>query len=371
MRSSTRKAFTLVELLVVIAIIAPLVALLRPGVQAAREAARRNSCSNNMSQLAKALTIREGSTKDLPGYINSLGIKGTPNQVRASWVISTFPYIEQPQLFEQWNNGGPTGGKGAVNQQTAFASVEILVCPSNPPVTQGEPVLAYVANAGYRGDANHALKGQNQGLPDRANYENPANGLFFDRTRLINVDPTVVWKSTSDVRDSNPPAPEVVMTLAYVQSKGDGTSNTMMLSESLATLFWNYKDTDYTNTPDLSAHFGFNWVQQSDVQGNTKLRINGVKSSPSYTTFSEMTQEFTNPSTTTDPPNPVPGMPSSYHPGGVNAAFLDSRVVLISDQVDSFVYSQLMTSNHKQSDLRFGNGFESASNVSQPSSDSY
>src|SRR5262245_56744666 len=118
MRTSTRNAFTLVELLVVIAIIGTLVALLLPAVQAAREAARRNTCSNNLKQLATALTMREGSTKDLPGYINVLGIKGTPNQVRASWVITTFPYLEQQQLFDQWNNGGVQGLKGLVNPQT-------------------------------------------------------------------------------------------------------------------------------------------------------------------------------------------------------------------------------------------------------------
>src|ERR687884_230998 len=104
-RRAARAGFSLVELLVVIAIIGTLVGLLLPAVQAAREAARRNSCANNLSQLPKALTIREGSTKDLPGYVNTLGIKGTTNLVRASWVVTTFPYIEQQQLFDLWNNG--------------------------------------------------------------------------------------------------------------------------------------------------------------------------------------------------------------------------------------------------------------------------
>jgi prepilin-type processing-associated H-X9-DG protein len=63
-------------------------------------------------------------------------------------------------------------------------------------------------------------------------------------------------------------------------------------------------------------------------------------------------------------------MPSSYHPGGVNAAFLDSRVVFISDQIEPLVYAQLMTSNHKQSDLgSAASGWEV--NLPQPSSDSY
>jgi len=366
MRSSTRNAFTLVELLVVIAIIGTLVGLLLPAVQAAREAARRNSCANNLSQLAKALTIREGSTKDLPGYINMLGIRGTTNLVRASWVVTTFPYIEQNQLFEQWNNGGV--GSGNLGP-TAFAAIEILACPSNPSVTQGEPILAYVANSGYRQEVS---RGPSPGTNDRTAYENPANGLFLDRTRVANLPSGVSWIGATDARDlPKPGAPEQVMTIAYVQSKGDGTSNTMMLTESLAALNWGYRDpNDYQKTPDASYQFGFVWEQPSALTSNPQLRINGIKNQPSYSNFADMNKEFSTPSAT-DPPNPIPGMPSSYHPGGVNAAFLDSRVVFISDQIDPFIYAQLMTSNHKQSDLKFGNGWESASNVPQPSSDSY
>ena len=72
MRQFTKSAFTLVELLVVIAIIGTLVGLLLPAVQAAREAARANTCRNNLKQLSTALTIRETSLGELPGYINKL-----------------------------------------------------------------------------------------------------------------------------------------------------------------------------------------------------------------------------------------------------------------------------------------------------------
>ncbi len=87
MRHTSKLGFTLVELLVVIAIIGTLVGLLLPAVQSARESARSNTCRNNLVQLQKALSQRESSLGDFPGYINNLGVKGTQNQIRASWVV--------------------------------------------------------------------------------------------------------------------------------------------------------------------------------------------------------------------------------------------------------------------------------------------
>ena len=73
MRQSKRNAFTLVELLVVIAIIGTLVGLLLPAVQAAREAARANTCRSNMTNLQKAITQREQSMKEFPATSISWG----------------------------------------------------------------------------------------------------------------------------------------------------------------------------------------------------------------------------------------------------------------------------------------------------------
>lgn len=90
--------FTLVELLVVIAIIGILVGLLLPAVQAAREAARRMQCSNNLKQLGLALHTYHDTFKKLPcGEFNQNG----PGAQRHSGFVGMLPYFEQGPLFNQ------------------------------------------------------------------------------------------------------------------------------------------------------------------------------------------------------------------------------------------------------------------------------
>lgn len=356
-RHTTRTAFTLVELLVVIAIIGTLVGLLLPAVQSARESARANTCKNNLKQLITALTIRETSLNEFPGYINKLGIPGDTavNQNRASWVVMTFPHLEQGALWDIWNQ------RNAVANPHAFAPIEILVCPSDPAETTNEPLLSYVGNAGFI-----ANDGTAAGLE-----ENPANGVFFDRTRTV-LDGA---QGPPDGRDTVLAERMKKMTVAYIQAKGDGTTRTMMLTENINAMHWGYFDTP-TEVPDQKYHFGFCWEQPqviiSDIAspiadltfeiGPRFRRINGPQDPlPLLTIEAEssggMTKNY--------------GFPSSNHPGGVQAAFVAGQVQFISDQIDNLVYAQLMTTNHKRSDLLGADGTTFEKNLPQPTDDSF
>src|SRR5262245_22393651 len=121
-RLRARRAFTLVELLVVIAIIGVLVALLLPAVQAAREAARRMRCSNNLKQLSLGLHNYEDVHKTLP----PAGI----NTNQMSWLVLVLPYIEQTNLYDRFNFNA--GAWNANNRITIVKRVKIPIinCPS-------------------------------------------------------------------------------------------------------------------------------------------------------------------------------------------------------------------------------------------------
>lgn len=132
MQKKLRTGFTLVELLVVIAIIGILVGLLLPAVQAAREAARRMQCSNNLKQLGLALHNYESSHKAFP----PAGID--TNQM--SWAVMVLPYIEQGNLYAQFNfaqgnwqrpSGDPTFNRTAIVKGIVIPSLQCTSAPSD------------------------------------------------------------------------------------------------------------------------------------------------------------------------------------------------------------------------------------------------
>jgi prepilin-type N-terminal cleavage/methylation domain-containing protein/prepilin-type processing-associated H-X9-DG protein len=128
-RTTLRRGFTLIELLVVIAIIAVLIALLLPAVQAAREAARRIQCTNNLKQLGLAVHDYESTNGTLPPQ-QIVGYRGTTIIFKSQWGVTSrlAPFMELGPLYNSLNFSLKTSDPG--NSTVVSTSIKALICPS-------------------------------------------------------------------------------------------------------------------------------------------------------------------------------------------------------------------------------------------------
>jgi prepilin-type N-terminal cleavage/methylation domain-containing protein len=240
--------FTLVELLVVIAIIGVLIALLLPAVQAAREAARRTQCKNNMKQIGLAVLNFETAKKVLPPS-HTLA----PNH---NWVPFVLPYMEQGVLASQmdltknWNHSGTPPGAPNANVRLAATAIPALKCPTAPDLGGKRQANACDYNVGVQfveslGEAKRTLITQGK-IRDRGNLN-----------LISTYDPSYITFSTWDSmlgvhfirRRAGGPLEYDPVRLKQVS---DGLSNTFMMFEQAGVP--DYYDQYGTLHPDKEAH---------------------------------------------------------------------------------------------------------------------
>lgn len=199
--AKARQGFTLVELLVVIAIIGILVGLLLPAVQAAREAARRMSCSNNFKQIGLAIHNYHSAYKKLPiagsgtgRAINNVDVSNRSNRKFLSYAVGILPYMEQQGLWdhisntstETVNGGTPPNGAWPAMGPCPWVSnyvpwsteVPTYRCPSDPRTSP--PGYGRINYAACYGDASNTVNngGRNEG-GYISNQNNPTNSDYF------------------------------------------------------------------------------------------------------------------------------------------------------------------------------------------------
>ena len=207
--------FTLVELLVVIAIIGVLVGLLLPAVQAAREAARRMSCSNNFKQIGLGIHNYHSAFKQLPihgggtigdevsepvGFLDRNNSEDTFNDSRLSMLVGLLPFVEQQALWEQISNPSTVGGTwnamgpspDHIEYEPWATDVPTLRCPSDP--GRGLPSLGRTNYGACMGDSTWFSQTLTHGEADatgeeslHAEHERAAKrGMFslFNTTRF-------------------------------------------------------------------------------------------------------------------------------------------------------------------------------------------
>jgi prepilin-type N-terminal cleavage/methylation domain-containing protein/prepilin-type processing-associated H-X9-DG protein len=137
-----RYGFTLAELLVVIGIIGLLVTLLLPAVQAAREAARKASCKNNLRQIGIALHNYHDSLRSLPpGCVEWRSWNSPPSRRQFAWSAMLLPYLEQSNLHQQINWNKPFDAPE--NARAANTDLPIYLCPSESDFVAGKGLFSY------------------------------------------------------------------------------------------------------------------------------------------------------------------------------------------------------------------------------------
>jgi prepilin-type N-terminal cleavage/methylation domain-containing protein len=216
-----RRAFTLVELLVVIAIIGVLIALLLPAVQAAREAARRKQCSNNLKQIGLAVQSYHAAQKWFPRSRTACH--------HASWAIDLWPFLEEGALADRWDK---VKSFHFQTQETRRTNVWIYICPTrrSPPqvsVTGQDNRKSATDRDGALGDYVACIGDGTSGFPEKDWYQNKANGVF------VSTGDTTV--SGWNCKGGLGPDPDLEFQgerhYTSFKSVSDGTSKTLLVGE--------------------------------------------------------------------------------------------------------------------------------------------
>jgi prepilin-type N-terminal cleavage/methylation domain-containing protein/prepilin-type processing-associated H-X9-DG protein len=211
-RTLSRRAFTLIELLVVISIISILIGMLLPAVQKAREAAARISCANNLHQIGLAMQNYAGD------YDNHFP-PSRMGEGLATWAVLILPYLEQNNLYNQWNLGQSYFQQNTVAQQTP---VKGYFCPSRR--SASDP-----PNVSISGDIPPTLAGSGGGSGTGSGTSSSTNipGALGDYA--VVVDPT--GTDTPSVATSSLTGSFQIGSGYSLFSFTDGLSNTILVGE--------------------------------------------------------------------------------------------------------------------------------------------
>jgi len=333
--SSPRRAFTLVELLVVIAIIGILIALLLPAVQAAREAARRSQCTNNLKQIGLAMHNYESSYKTLPMGTWSLNFTNVWPSNGTNWRTAILPWIEQGGVYSQlaftadasnlFGAGGPGAGipgfTGAC-QVLRRLLISAYQCPSseikpfdNPPNGNNRDFALNIHYVGCMGAIPNPGPNPNQGIYCAGAIY---GGSVCDSGMLTPNEP---W----GFRDAR-----------------DGTSNTFLVIEQsglvgedniTANYYGGWYGARHPSRPSVNCadlwQTGTTCIRYAP---NLKVAPLGRNNAPAGANRPYANNTIIN----------------SMHPGGLNAVMTDGAVKFFSETIDYVTLTRLAVRNDAQ-----------------------
>lgn len=327
--ANRRRAFTLVELLVVIAIIGILVALLLPAIQAAREAARRSACTNNLRQCGIACLNYESSRKEFPIGRNK-GMNAATGTTYPQWghLALILPYVEDDSTYQLIDFNAPTKDSPAKTVQP-----KVFICPSdsedrmnNDTCSAGGDWLN-AGRAGYHGNG-----GSDVGVyPDpKVANEEKNNGIFITN-RAVKI------KQVTDGTSKTAMYAEKLL--------GDGDNQVAEVpgdwfqisgSADVASIRNQCTSLSLTGATQYPCS-GRNWVHgdYGTSRYNHVMPPNGRSCSLTAGTFNAISINESGGASTA----------SSRHPGGVNMVCADGSTHFVSDSIDIVIWSALGSRN--------------------------
>ena len=316
---SHRSAFTLVELLVVIAIIGILVALLLPAIQAAREAARRSQCMNNMRQLGLSQQMFHDANKYLPVDING------QNNVRPVLYLQMLPYMEGSAIKDAYNFSA--NATNPDNLKLLSREEPILRCPSS------DSYLMLVAGSGEEGGDRKASYGFNYGYGTygQLGKEKTRRGPFW-------ANPGVTKTGTFDLNARN----EHYRPNLAKDNSGQQI-NFKRISDGLANTFLQIEMLQVPSESEPSDRRGRVWIYNPGAyQINTRMSPNSAAADVTACSTANNSIAPCIRKGQSDIPQMILAARSS-HPGGVVVVKCDVSTEFISNDVDLDVWRSQST----------------------------
>ncbi|MEY4179433.1 MAG: Type secretion system protein precursor [Planctomycetota bacterium] len=330
-RRWSRSGFTLVELLVVIAIIGVLVALLLPAVQAAREAARRSSCSNNMKQMGLALHNYHDTNNNMPFGVRAQGGWGP------SFFVGLLPFAEQTAVFDRFDHRSNNNGWTHQNPNNAVLVTNLrigwMLCPSSPiPVfhdsgTNGTPTVQQLmpSYVGISGAVSPT-------------HPSPFQGFTESRVR-VGQGCCGGGAATGITSSGGMLVPNQSLNMA---SATDGTSNVMIIGETS-----NFALENNVTRRRVDQGFPHGWIMGTG-SGGTDAGYGGERTF-NLTTIRypvNFNRSFNLPGVFDNKGNNNPLL--SAHPGGVMCCMLDGSVRFVSSTTDMLTLLRVATRDDGQ-----------------------